>query len=110
MLKNFTLSLFTIFICIFSSTQLFGQTGYAYSEDFGGCGNGTTTSPSADWSINTTGLAADGFTFSVQSNRFEAADLDGVGIWRSKVIDISCLSNVSINVALPSSTTMSNGN
>ncbi|HXH19260.1 MAG TPA: hypothetical protein VNJ07_09275, partial [Chitinophagales bacterium] len=81
------------------------QTAYPYSGDFSNCAGGTATSPTGQWTRDVAALPA-GFTFSVQSNQWEATDLDGVGIWRSRVIDISCLSNVRIDISLSEPNTL----
>lgn len=49
------------------------------------------------WSVDTSS-ATDFDTFSVQNGRFDAEDTDGVAVWLSEVIDITCADTVDVSV------------
>lgn len=101
-MKKIYVLLLLVLIGLFS----FGQTTI-YSEDFTGQnGKGavgptpTTDLTGVDWTIDISSvtLSASSDWFRVQSELFEARDIDGEGIWLSPLIDISAYTNVSFSL------------
>lgn len=67
--------------------------------------DGTTTS--AEWTRDVSGITFGGSDhFEVRSNKWSSLDLDGEGIWRSKLIDITNYKNLSVSVSLSESGNM----
>jgi len=101
-MKNF----YTLLITLLVSGFGFSQTTI-YSEDFTGQnGKGavgpvpTTDLVGVDWTIDisSTTLSASSDWFRVQSELFEARDIDGIGIWLSPIINISAYTNVGFSL------------
>ena len=102
-MKKITLSIFSMLMSI----GLIAQTTI-YSEDFtsqngkGAVGGTTVTydTSSVNWNIivNEAGLTATTDWFQVQSEMFEARDIDSIQVWQSNPVSISGYTNISLSV------------
>lgn len=93
-------SLVAFLVCLLLSITTNAQT-VIWSETFPDA-NGTSNDPSGEWSSTCVGCVFSNSSdfFEVRSNEFSGRDMDGLGVWTSRWVDISTFTNVSISVQL----------
>lgn len=87
-------------VCLLTGINANAQT-VIWSETFPDA-NGTNSDPSGEWTSSCTGCVFSNSSdfFEVRNNEFSGRDMDGLGVWTSRWVDISAFVNVSISVQL----------
>ena len=77
-------------------------------EDFALADSTTSDDGPTAWSVDSSGMVPP-YTFAVVGGRFEASNTDGVGVWRSGLIDVSGAPAVTISAAIQSNEKLNSG-